>query len=36
LRFEKVNASVGNVYLCKGTWKVIKGTVVGMENHSLP
>ena len=36
MRFEKVNASAGNVYLCKGMGRRVKGTVVDMESQTLP
>ena len=36
LRFEKVNASVGNVYLYKGMGKEFNRGIVDMENQTLP
>ena len=36
LRFEKVNASVGNVYLYKGMGKEFNRGIVDMENPALP
>ena len=36
VRFEKVNASVGNGYLCKGMGRKSKEAVVGMGNQTLP
>ena len=36
VRFEKVNASVGNVYLYKGMGKEFNRGIVDMENQTLP
>ena len=36
MRFEKVNARVWSVYLCKCMGREVKGAVVDMENKTLP
>ena len=36
VRFEKVNARIWNVYLCKCMGREAKGAVVDMEDKPLP